>query len=614
MSVNDTSVLQHTLQYFAPKNKQLQTLQLKFNKCLKETEITVSTILGIYDQLYPLLEQELWQCDEFNETLQVYQSLFQEQEILLQQLDQDERYDFILSIPIADRPQHLRSCLESIYQLCRLYGYGGKTEAGIYKKITVIVAEDSKSQSHIQQHMALAEEYTAKGLKVIHFGQSEQYELMQEIPADKRQYLNSILSAQPRQNFYLKGQAANRNLSYLKFLQLTKNKDKMLYYLVDSDQSFMVNRQIESGQQYVSAINYFYYINRIFTTTDTAMLTGKLVGDPPVSPSVMAANFVQDVTAFLQQLAETKAVDQCRFHQSAAVIEEAAYHDMANLFGFESKKSHFDYHCSLSGTHNNLNCLSDFSDRINAFFSGEHLTRKTSFSYQNNFTDLAAARTIYPGNYIVNYEGLKYIIPFGDLRLRMSGPTAGRLIQAEIKQRFRSVNMPMLHTRTLQDETASDFRPGVEKQAEVIDVNDEFERQFFGDLMLFTVVKMAEEKEINEMFELENIKQAIDQVETELLDLYQAKHKKILQGNQQLESFLNDDSRWWNSTNVNQLTAQAISKIQQFINNIDLNFGRKSEAYSQIQSSQHREIRKKQIINALLNYRKQRAAWDSLFS
>jgi len=35
----------------------------------------------------------------------------------------------------------------------------------------------------------------------------------------------------------------------------------------------------------VYALNYFHAIDRIFRTTDTLMLTGKMVGDPPVSPS-----------------------------------------------------------------------------------------------------------------------------------------------------------------------------------------------------------------------------------------------------------------------------------------------------------------------------------------
>jgi hypothetical protein len=55
----------------------------------------------------------------------------------------------------------------------------------------------------------------------------------------------------------------------------------------------------------------------------------------------------------------------------------------------------------------------------------------------------------------------------------MSGPTAGRLIQAEIGPRFASVNLPMLHQRTIQRGAADDFRPGVEGLGRsVVDIGD----------------------------------------------------------------------------------------------------------------------------------------------
>ena len=609
MSNNNIPVLLDSLKNFKSVIPQLNELTSSLNILLDKPIKNLQAIIDLYHKVYSLLETELWSGDEFEINLETYQALFREQESLIAEMGADNRHDFILSIPIADRPEHLRSCLESIYQLCLLYGYGGKSD-GVFNKVIVIVAEDSKEQLNIEQHISLAKEYSIRGLQVFHFGQQEQYELLQSIPTDQRQFLGSILTTQPRDKFYLKGQAANRNLSYLKFLQLTENKEHTLYYLVDSDQSFMVNRQAESGEQYVAAINYFYYINRIFSETDTTMLTGKLVGDPPVSPSVMAANFLQDVTAYLQQLAKFKPSDSCQFHQAEAVTDDAAYHDMAKLFGFENKADYFEYPCQLKGEHDNLTCLDGFSERVNAFFFGEHLTRKTQFAYNSTFTDLVPARTIYPGNYIVNYDGLKYIIPFGDLRLRMSGPTAGRLVKAEIKQRFASVNMPMLHTRTLQDDFANDFRPGVEKQAETINLTDEFERQFFGDLMLFTVVELSKQGELNKQLEVESIRQAINKVELELLDLYQTKHEAIKRRNSQLKMLLENSTSWWFAL---ESAKPSIQKIQKFISNIELNFGEQSVGYLQIVSESHREQRKLQIVQALLNYRKERDAWDLLF-
>jgi hypothetical protein len=410
---------------------------------------SLASLIERYEQCYPLLEKALWSnAPDFDSLLDCYQSLFREQDALVRQKakaegTRDERFHFILSIPVADRPPHLRACLESIYQVCKRFGYGG-FEAGVYERIKVIVAEDSREAHNIQQHIALVEEYRHKGLQVIHLGQDEQYELLQSIPEDDRKMLGNILTTQPKDRFYLKGQAANRNLSILKCLQLTEDSNRTLYYFVDSDESLCVNRLTSAADKAVYALNYFHYIDRIFRSTDTLLLTGKLVGDPPVSPAVMAANFLDDVTAFFSSLAQMRADQDCQFHgmpQQLAAGESsgAVYHDMANLFGFENRNTLFPYRCQLQGEHDHAACLRTFAGRLAGFFFGEHLTRKTCFSYANGFDELTPARTLYPGNYIVNHEGLKYIIPFAHLRLRMSGPTAGRLISAEINDRFASI-------------------------------------------------------------------------------------------------------------------------------------------------------------------------------
>ncbi len=496
-----------------------------------------------------------------------------------------ETYDFILSIPVADRPAHLRNCLESIHQQQLLYRYPGR--------ITVVVAEDSRDPQCIGEHKALAVEYGGKGLEVIHFDLPEQYQVLQGIPAAQRQHLGRLLTTQPAERFYRKGQAANRNLSYLKMLQLTGDKSRTLYYLVDSDQLFLPE------------LDYFRHINRIFQTTSTLMLTGKLVGDPPVSPAVMAANFLDDVSAFLHEIGGYAAQGECQFHRDLPLPGDAAYHDLAKLFGFEQQVDHFDYRCPLVGEHDHAACLEHFTERLPSFFSGEHLTRKTGFQPDADVMQLAPARTIYPGNYIVNFGGLKYIIPFGHLRLRMSGPTAGRLIQAEIGARFASVNLPMLHKRTTGQEDG--FRPGVEQTQDAsIDISDEFERQFFGDLMLFSVVGWLKTYSLDQLTDADLVTQVIGKVEAELLDLYQAKHVAVNTRRVELQQWVQQPQHWWHGT-------PAMHKVLQFLDNIALNFGDQAAAWQQIQSASHRAGRKQQIMDALLHYRQERDAWDQLF-
>ncbi|MFO7542155.1 MAG: hypothetical protein R6W97_04965 [Thiobacillus sp.] len=575
------------------------------------TALAAGELIALYDRVYPEVEQRMWPSDDaaFERWLGRYQSLFREQQALIDQSGPGAQHHFIIGIPVAGRPAHLRNCLESILQLCQLYRYGGQDAAGRYAKLTVIVAEDSREARHIEQHCALVDEYRHKGLQVVHYGQSEQYQLLQTIPEAERQQLGRLLTTQPAERFYQKGQAANRNLCYLKMLQLTADKDRTLYYLVDSDQSFVVNRQTASGERAVPALNYFYTIDRIFRSADIRMLTGKLVGDPPVSPAVMAVNFLDDVAAFLHRIGECDPAAACSFHpQHAPPPGDAAYHDMAGLFGFNQTASHFDYPCPIVGAHDHTACLAGFTRRLNAFFFGEHPTRKTRFSYDGTFMRLTPARTIYPGNTIVDFDGLKYIIPFGHLRLRMSGPTAGRLIQAEIGERFASANLPMLHRRTAAGDMEEEFRPGVEQRdAAAIDISDEFERQFFGDLMLFSVVEWLKCHDLAQLDDAEQLEQVVVQVEAELLALYASKHRAVNDRLAELERWLGQAPSGWPDP-------AARARLVAFLRNMAANFGEASPAWRQIQSAAHRAARRAQIVDALTHYRGERAAWNRLFT
>jgi len=568
-------------------------------------------LAALYEQAYPLIERAMWSVPaDFDALLEDYQALFREQDALLRQRGTDDRHRFVISIPVADRPAHLRACLESIFQVCERFGYGGKS-AGVYTHVKVVVAEDSREPDNIRRHLALADEYRRRGLQVFHFGQEEQYTLLRSIPEAQRARLGNILTTQPKERFYRKGQAANRNLSYLKCLQLTEDRDRTLYYMIDCDQSLCVNRQTDRGEEVVYALNYFHYIARVFRRTDTLVLTGKLVGDPPVSPAVMASNFLDDVIGLFTRLSGLGGEQACQFHGIPERLPgDAAYHDMARLFGYEGASEPFPYRCRLDGEHDHAACLRDFAQRLNAFFFGEHLFRRTTFAYGRGFADLTPARTIYPGNYVVSYAGLKYVIPFGHLRLRMSGPTAGRLIAAEIGERFASFNMPNLHRRTTEAGREDDFRPGVEPAEEGIDLSDEFERQFFGDLMLFSTVDLVARADVSQPFDRDQVVAVIDGKEAELLTLYQEKHEAILERALRLRALVFDTGHWWTQS---PLLADAMQRVEAFITNMERNFGDDSPAWTQIQSAQHRAERKAQIAEALVNYRAERSAWDRLF-
>lgn len=564
-----------------------------------------------YDDLFPRLEPPMWASgdEDFSRWLETYQALFREQQALIDTHGGVVQARFIIAIPIADRPDHLRASLESILQLCLCYEYGGRGPDGFFKRVSVVVAEDSRDLANRERHRALVTAFRQQGLDTHYFGLEAQYERLMAIPADQRRELTGLLTHQPAEAFYHKGQAATRNLSYLKMAELARPGEETLFYPMDSDQRFLVNRAAAAGEAIVPALNYFYYINRIFQSRRVDVLTGKLVGDPPVSPAVMGANLIGDLAAFLREMAACDPDASCGFHGAGGVLAgEAAYHDLAALFGYAARGGHCAYSCPLPGEHTNAEALAALAARLPSFFRGEHLTRRSRFRYTGSFLALEPARTLYPGNYIVNRAGLRYIIPFGQLRLRMSGPTAGRLIQAEIGSRFASVNLPMLHQRATPRGAADDFRPGVELMGRaVVDISDEFERQFFGDLMLFSVVEWLKARPLEELTDAVALGEVVEGTESRLLALYGDNQAAIDAHRRGLETWLAQASPWW-------AASPAMAALMTFLGNVERNFGEESYAWQRIRDPAHRAWRRGQIITALGNYRRERDAWDRLWA
>ena len=60
------------------------------------------------------------------------------------------QHRFIIVIPVADRPRHIRACLDSLHQLLQRYPYGGGD------RITVLIADDSAETVHVAANRALA--------------------------------------------------------------------------------------------------------------------------------------------------------------------------------------------------------------------------------------------------------------------------------------------------------------------------------------------------------------------------------------------------------------------------------------------------------------------------
>ena len=91
----------------------------------------IDRVISLYTKTIVELEQKIWKNKTTQENIKQYQNAFLVLEKLHELKTTDTRYNFKIIIPVADRPKHLKHCLDSLLKLCKCYGYGG------FKKQTV---------------------------------------------------------------------------------------------------------------------------------------------------------------------------------------------------------------------------------------------------------------------------------------------------------------------------------------------------------------------------------------------------------------------------------------------------------------------------------------------
>lgn len=555
------------------------------------------------------LERRLWAGGLDDALLEAYQAAHRELERRIAAQGADDRHRFVVVIPVADRPQHLQSCLASLLELCRRYGYGGQRD-GRYLKVAAFIADDSRDPSNIAINRGLARRFDADGLPTTYFGLDEQGELLGGLDPDTRAALASVLGQPEPEISGHKGSAVMRNIAYLRLAELAGTGERVLFHSIDSDQEFTVKVSTAAGDREVYAVSFFHALDEIFDCTDADVLTGKVVGDPPVSPAVMAGNFLDDVIDFLRQMAESASSTPCSHHRAEDRRQgEAAYHDMADLFGFKQADAAYRYRCNLTGRHSEADCFEQFAGRLGSFFYGEHPTRVSYYQYAAAVASVQPARTVYTGNYVFRPEGLRYFVPFAGLRLRMLGPSLGRVIRAEIDGRFVSANLPMLHKRTVEDSGRSEFRPGIEAGDAVIELCGEFERQFQGDVMLFSLERLTAAGFPGRVPDTAEAEATVEAVHGEMLAKYQAKHAAIVDKLGALRTLLREPGQWWHRAPER---AAAVGHFESFIASMEHNFGADSPCYARILGNWPQW--RADLVAAIARYPADRRAWDALLA
>lgn len=549
-------------------------------------------------------EAALWDGG-FNATLlPSYQSAWRRLETLIASKGNDPRHRFVLVIPVADSPVQLRACLDSLIELCNLYGYGGRRD-GRWRKLEVMIADDSREPGSIAAHQAIARALDAQGIDTTYFGLDAQRALLASLPGDID--LSPILGTLNPAAFSRKGQASMRNLAWLHLAQRQHADEPVLFYTLDADQTFRVKIPAPHGGCEASALNYFARLDAIFSETGAEVLTGKVVGDPPVSPAVMAGTFLDDVLGFLREMAAGDPDAAYRQPDAGATGGDAAYHDMADLFGFQAADAAYRYPCPLPAP-GNADCFDDFAQQLNRFFHGEHPTRITWYRHADVMGSVAPARTVYTGNAVYRPSALRWFIPFAPLRLRMSGPTLGRLLKAELGDCFVSASLPMLHTRTLDATGQSEFRPGVVAASKMVDLCDEFERQFHGDVMLFAIERLAAEGFPQHAPTPAHIAAALDAVQADMLQRYRAKQRALIDKLAALHALLEAPDAWW-AKGARHAAARA--NFHAFAENLAHNFGADSPCLARIETAVRRAHWRDRQLAAIVGYAAARRAWDA---
>ncbi|MES9860212.1 MAG: glycosyltransferase family A protein [Candidatus Thiodiazotropha sp. LLP2] len=591
---------------FTNTDPEIDRLIKRLNNQVPQPDCRLSQdeLVKLYDIVSANLDTRLSENDYPDSLLEQQQLLFHEMESQISQLATDDRHDFFIVIPIADRPQHLKNCLNSLLTLCDRFRYGSRTN-NRYKKINVLVADDSQSEDNRETIRQIVNSYDHRGLSSNYFGPEEQQNQLAKLDDQQRLKIKRIIGDHPAHAFYHKGASITRNICYLKLSELINNNQKTLIWFVDSDQEFRVNYNSDSRSVY--GLNYFHQIDRIFTKTKTQVVTGKVVGDPPVSPAVMGGNFLDDVAGFISKMESLDPDHACEFHQQKSpAVEDAAYHDMAELFGFKTKHNQYNYSCTLDGDHSNKECLTDFAAKLHAFFDGQHPTRQSYYIHSSLDSRITPARTVYTGNYIINATALCYFIPFATLRLRMAGPVLGRLLKSELDGAFVSTNLPLIHKRTLIETRESEFRPGVKRQCNKVNLSGEFERQFFGDVMLFTIQKLTELGFPKTVPDDKTIEKTISLVTDTIHEKYLAKQDQISNSIDALRSRINhSENLWQTQINCNQIR----DNLNLFLNNMEDNFGKQSNSYQLINNNTHRQSRCNEIKHAIINYPSDQNSW-----
>jgi len=195
----------------------------------------------------------------------------------------------------------------------------------------------------------------------------------------------------------------------------------------------------------------------------------------------------------------------------------------------------------------------------------------------------------------------------------MAGPSLGRILRKRLKHGFVSVNLPLLHKRTIQADYSNEFRSGISADNHSVDLSLdlslEFNRQFWGDVMLFTIEKLAELGYPDRRLGLADIAKTACDIQAKLWELYKEGQAEIAVKTGKVRGYLSGDEFWWNT---GPGTESAVKNMSQFCSLAGYNFGLNSSGMKKISEQIEEGSYINIIINAILSFYEIDITWNEL--
>jgi hypothetical protein len=153
----------------------------------------------------------------------------------------------------------------------------------------------------------------------------------------------------------------------------------------------------------------------------------------------------------------------------------------------------------------------------------------------------------------------------------------------------------MLHRRTVAGSTQSEFRPGVAQREARVDMNGEFERQFIGDVMLFSMERLTAAGYPQWRAATADFCEVLDAMREELLAEYNTRRADILARLGKLNGMLDDPTAWWHPA----AHTDVMQNFRHFADNLARNFADDAPWVARINSPEHWRNKRAELVAAL---------------